>query len=152
MIAPAVKRDVRRSWQTTIVVALLSLFVAVAVAYAFQRIVPPSARPNAMRTISVGIVANVCCALVGTYLVLRRMSLLGDAISHVADHEVGGADVVAHDLPDHGVAEGYIFHSDAMKRTKSLKSSSPRFGNRALSSVMRLRSMTCTGGILSRRS
>ncbi len=36
----------------------------------------------ALWTIAVGIVANVSCALVGCYLVLRRMSLLGDAISH----------------------------------------------------------------------
>lgn len=33
-------------------------------------------------TIAVGVVANVSCALLGCYLVLRRMSLLGDAISH----------------------------------------------------------------------
>jgi len=33
-------------------------------------------------TIAVGIVTNIACALVGCYLVLRRMSLLGDAISH----------------------------------------------------------------------
>jgi manganese/zinc/iron transport system permease protein len=82
MIAPAVKRDVRQPWRTAMVVALLSLVVAIAVAYAFQRIVPAAARPNALRTIAVGVVANVGCALVGTYLVLRRMSLLGDAISH----------------------------------------------------------------------
>lgn len=30
----------------------------------------------------VGVVCNTCCALLGCYLVLRRMSLLGDAISH----------------------------------------------------------------------
>lgn len=33
-------------------------------------------------TILVGILASVGCALVGCFLVLRRMSLLGDAISH----------------------------------------------------------------------
>lgn len=33
-------------------------------------------------TIAVGAVANAACALLGCYLVLRRMSLLGDAISH----------------------------------------------------------------------
>jgi manganese/zinc/iron transport system permease protein len=33
-------------------------------------------------TITVGILVNVPCAVVGCYLVLRRMSLLGDAISH----------------------------------------------------------------------
>lgn len=34
------------------------------------------------RTILVGMVCNVACAILGCYLVLRRMSLLGDAISH----------------------------------------------------------------------
>ena len=33
-------------------------------------------------TIAIGILTNVSCALLGSYLVLRRMSLLGDAISH----------------------------------------------------------------------
>jgi ABC-type Mn2+/Zn2+ transport system permease subunit len=33
-------------------------------------------------TIIVGAVGNVACALLGCYLVLRRMSLMGDAISH----------------------------------------------------------------------
>ncbi len=33
-------------------------------------------------TILVGIVCNSCCALLGCFLVLRRMSMLGDAISH----------------------------------------------------------------------
>jgi manganese/zinc/iron transport system permease protein len=38
--------------------------------------------PVAQRIILVGAVTNVACALVGCYLVLRRMSLMGDAISH----------------------------------------------------------------------
>jgi ABC-type Mn2+/Zn2+ transport system permease subunit len=33
-------------------------------------------------TIAIGVLTNVSCALLGCYLVLRRMSLLGDAISH----------------------------------------------------------------------
>jgi ABC-type Mn2+/Zn2+ transport system permease subunit len=33
-------------------------------------------------TIAVGILCNTSCAILGCYLVLRRMSLLGDAISH----------------------------------------------------------------------
>ncbi|MDX1945847.1 MAG: metal ABC transporter permease [Pirellulaceae bacterium] len=33
-------------------------------------------------TIAIGILCNVSCAVLGCYLVLRRMSLLGDAISH----------------------------------------------------------------------
>src|SRR5215203_2059328 len=40
------------------------------------------ASPVAGRIILVGALVNVACALVGTYLVLRRMSLMGDAISH----------------------------------------------------------------------
>jgi ABC-type Mn2+/Zn2+ transport system permease subunit/Mn-dependent DtxR family transcriptional regulator len=37
---------------------------------------------QAFWTIAVGAISNTCCALLGCYLVLRRMSLLGDAISH----------------------------------------------------------------------
>lgn len=37
---------------------------------------------TARDTIAVGILCNTSCALVGCYLVLRRMSLLGDAMSH----------------------------------------------------------------------
>jgi hypothetical protein len=33
-------------------------------------------------TIAVGVATNASCAILGCYLVLRRMSLLGDAISH----------------------------------------------------------------------
>ena len=33
-------------------------------------------------TILVGVVCNSCCSLLGCFLVLRRMSMLGDAISH----------------------------------------------------------------------
>ncbi len=37
---------------------------------------------NDLWVIAVGAMTNTACALVGCYLVLRRMSLLGDAISH----------------------------------------------------------------------
>lgn len=37
---------------------------------------------DAFWTIVLGILANVSCAILGCFLVLRRMSLLGDAISH----------------------------------------------------------------------
>ncbi len=40
------------------------------------------ASPVTWRIILVGALTNVACALVGCYLVLRRMSLMGDAISH----------------------------------------------------------------------
>jgi manganese/zinc/iron transport system permease protein len=42
----------------------------------------PFASPVAQRIILVGAMTNVACALVGCYLVLRRMSLMGDAIAH----------------------------------------------------------------------
>ena len=45
-------------------------------------------------TVLVGVVSNVTCAVLGCFLVLRRMSLLGDAISHAV-------------LP--GVALGFLF-------------------------------------------
>lgn len=38
--------------------------------------------PIAWRIILIGALTNIACALVGCYLVLRRMSLMGDAISH----------------------------------------------------------------------
>src|SRR5688572_16630916 len=37
---------------------------------------------SALWTIAVGVLTNASCAILGCYLVLRRMSLLGDAISH----------------------------------------------------------------------
>jgi len=40
------------------------------------------ASPVAQRIILVGAMTNIACALVGCYLVLRRMSLMGDAIAH----------------------------------------------------------------------
>ena len=43
--------------------------------------VPPGDVALGLRTIAIGSVANVFCAVLGCYLVLRRMSLLGDAIS-----------------------------------------------------------------------
>lgn len=36
----------------------------------------------AVWTVAIGVLCNVPCAILGCYLVLRRMSLLGDAISH----------------------------------------------------------------------
>ncbi|MCC6418361.1 MAG: metal ABC transporter permease [Gemmataceae bacterium] len=42
----------------------------------------PAELPLALRRIIVGVFCSVPCALLGCYLVLRRMSLLGDAISH----------------------------------------------------------------------
>ena len=42
----------------------------------------PFTSPVAQRIILVGALTNLACALVGCYLVLRRMSLMGDAIAH----------------------------------------------------------------------
>jgi manganese/zinc/iron transport system permease protein len=42
----------------------------------------PFTSPVAGRIILIGALTNVACALVGCFLVLRRMSLMGDAISH----------------------------------------------------------------------
>ncbi|WP_254507614.1 metal ABC transporter permease [Anatilimnocola floriformis] len=77
--APEIRR--RSPW-TWLFAALGCVLIAAAVTWLFLLIVPPVSRASALRTIAVGVVANVSCALVGTYLVLRRMSLLGDAISH----------------------------------------------------------------------
>lgn len=43
---------------------------------------PPNTVQNAFWTIAVGAVCAVCCAVAGCFLVLRKMSLLGDALSH----------------------------------------------------------------------
>lgn len=82
MIAPA-ESPGRRSPLVRRAVWLVFLLIATALtAWLFAKVVPPAQRNTALRIIAVGVIANVCCALVGTFLVLRRMSLLGDAISH----------------------------------------------------------------------
>ena len=62
--------------------AVATALAAAVIAWLFLQVIEDGKRNIALRTIAVGIVSNVCCALVGTFLVLRRMSLLGDAISH----------------------------------------------------------------------
>jgi len=42
----------------------------------------PLTTPSGMRVMLVGALTNVACSLVGCFLVLRRMSLMGDAIAH----------------------------------------------------------------------
>ena len=42
----------------------------------------PFQSTTGQRIMLVGALTNVACALVGCYLVLRRMSLMGDAIAH----------------------------------------------------------------------
>lgn len=49
--------------------------------YNWPQFLSPDARIN-FWMIAVGVVCNSACAIVGCYLVLRRMSLLGDAIGH----------------------------------------------------------------------
>ena len=51
-----------------------------------------------------GMFASIACALVGTFLVLRRMSLMGDAISHAVVPGIVGAFLAASWLERHGVA------------------------------------------------
>ena len=83
MIAHA--EETRRQWPLALRIVLgvvMATLIAAGIAWLFVALVPDGQRNIALRTMAVGIVANVCCALVGTWLVLRRMSLLGDAISH----------------------------------------------------------------------
>jgi manganese/zinc/iron transport system permease protein len=42
-------------------------------------------------TMTVGVVCNASCAILGCFLVLRRMSLMGDAISHAVLAGIGVA-------------------------------------------------------------
>lgn len=83
MIAHAAETS--RPWPLALRILLAAVATALAaafIAWLFLQVVEDGKRNIALRTIAVGIVSNVCCALVGTFLVLRRMSLLGDAISH----------------------------------------------------------------------
>lgn len=83
MIAHAAETS--RPWPFTLRIALAAIFtvlMAAGIAWLFLQVVEDGKRNIALRTIAVGVVSNICCALVGTFLVLRRMSLLGDAISH----------------------------------------------------------------------
>ena len=67
------------AWLLPAVYLLVGLLIA-AIWFRFQ-IRPVEARAT-LGTMAVGILCNCSCALLGCYLVLRRMSLLGDAISH----------------------------------------------------------------------
>ena len=53
-----------------------------AIVYAQLDILEPFSTASDWWVIAVGALTNVACALVGCYLVLRRMSLMGDALSH----------------------------------------------------------------------
>ena len=91
--APAVQRSVhaRPAARTSYVAWLVPvIYVAITLIVALLWLMQTSAwthwSPSQLRlhlgTIAIGIVCNSACAIVGCYLVLRRMSLLGDAISH----------------------------------------------------------------------
>jgi ABC-type Mn2+/Zn2+ transport system permease subunit len=57
-------------------------------------------------TVVVGILCNVPCAILGCYLVLRRMSLLGDAISHAVLPGLAIAFLITGALSGWGLAIG----------------------------------------------
>src|SRR5262245_19942022 len=60
----------------------------------------------AVWTVAVGILCNVPCAILGCYLVLRRMSLLGDAISHAVLPGLAVAFLITGSLSGWGLAIG----------------------------------------------
>lgn len=64
-----------------LIAAYAALVIVVASAW-FYRSVPRDDYQLVLGTIATAVVTSASCALVGPYLVLRRMSLLGDAISH----------------------------------------------------------------------
>ncbi len=57
-------------------------------------------------TVVVGIVCNVPCAILGCYLVLRRMSLLGDAISHAVLPGIAIGFLLSGELSGPGILAG----------------------------------------------
>lgn len=61
-------------------VGLAAAFAAIT--WLWWQALEPANRSLAAWTIAIGCLVNVSCAILGCYLVLRRMSLLGDAISH----------------------------------------------------------------------
>lgn len=58
----------------------LVLLVIAGIWFRFQ--IGPRETPKTLGIIGIGILCSGCCSLLGCYLVLRRMSLIGDAISH----------------------------------------------------------------------
>lgn len=75
-----------RSWQALGLAVYLCVAVVV-FGFALLRLTQPTAGDvrdlaSPLWTIVVGVACNSSCAILGCFLVLRRMSLLGDAISH----------------------------------------------------------------------
>ena len=60
----------------------------------------------ALWTVAVGVLCNTSCAILGCYLVLRRMSLLGDAISHSVLPGLALAFVLTGSISGWGMAAG----------------------------------------------
>lgn len=96
---PREKHARRTDWSPAIQLAAYIALSALLAGILLERITRPLPGDDrdlatAAWTILVGVICNASCAILGCYLVLRRMSLLGDAISHAV-------------LP--GIALGYLF-------------------------------------------
>jgi ABC-type Mn2+/Zn2+ transport system permease subunit len=65
-----------------VVLAIYLTVVALGALAWFMATIPAADYSLVVGTILTGVVTNASCAILGCYLVLRRMSLLGDAISH----------------------------------------------------------------------
>jgi len=78
--APATSQS--DAWSAWWLLGGYAAIVAVFAAAWIWRAIPERDYPLVLGTMATAIVTNASCAIVGCYLVLRRMSLLGDAISH----------------------------------------------------------------------
>ena len=78
------KQPQRESWSPWLLpVGYLAVALAAAIVWAWQgRLILADDLETPLGTMLLGILCNASCAILGCYLVLRRMSLLGDAISH----------------------------------------------------------------------
>jgi len=72
----------RDAWPAWWLLGGYAAVVAIVAAAWFWRSIPERDYALVLGTMGTAIVTNASCAIVGCYLVLRRMSLLGDAISH----------------------------------------------------------------------
>jgi len=86
-IRPATIAAPRFAWTQAILLAAYLAVSAIAAAVLLARVTQPQFGGAgdlnaALWTMLVGSVSSASCAILGCYLVLRRMSLLGDAISH----------------------------------------------------------------------
>jgi manganese/zinc/iron transport system permease protein len=83
---PPARRTTSRPWILPLAYSLAALLLAVWWLWRLDSWRLAQGEPRQLSydlgTIAIGIVGNAACAILGCYLVLRRMSLLGDAISH----------------------------------------------------------------------